>query len=69
MVELTFELLVFFLNILYISLGCKPPFDPENLLGVIPTTFLAYLGVQAGRILGLNLFIRKFIYLLFIFFF
>jgi predicted acyltransferase len=35
------------------SLGCKPPFDPENLLGVIPTTFLAYLGVQAGRILGL----------------
>ncbi|CAF3665598.1 unnamed protein product [Adineta steineri] len=31
--------------------GCKPPFDPENLLGVIPTIFLAYLGVQAGRIL------------------
>lgn len=36
-----------------LCLGCKPPFDPENLLGVIPTTFLAYLGVQAGRILGL----------------
>ena len=33
-----------------VLLGCKPPFDPENLLGVIPTTFLAYLGVQAGRI-------------------
>ncbi|CAF2968996.1 unnamed protein product, partial [Rotaria sp. Silwood2] len=31
--------------------GCKLPFDPENLLGVIPTIFLAYLGVQAGRIL------------------
>ncbi|UJR21859.1 hypothetical protein I4U23_024932 [Adineta vaga] len=31
--------------------GCKPPFDSENLLGVIPTIFLAYLGVQAGRIL------------------
>jgi heparan-alpha-glucosaminide N-acetyltransferase len=35
-------------------LGCKAPFDPENLLGAIPTMFLAYLGVQAGRILGLN---------------
>ncbi|CAF0896915.1 unnamed protein product [Adineta steineri] len=31
--------------------GCKPPFDPENLFGAIPTIFLAYLGVQAGRIL------------------
>ncbi|CAF4945907.1 unnamed protein product, partial [Rotaria sp. Silwood1] len=31
--------------------GCKLPFDSENLLGVIPTIFLAYLGVQAGRIL------------------
>jgi predicted acyltransferase len=51
-----------FKNILYITLGCKPPFDPENLLGIIPTTFLAYLGVQAGRILGLNIFIRRFIY-------
>ena len=39
-------------NYALIFAGCKPPFDPENLLGVIPTTFLAYLGVQAGRILG-----------------
>jgi hypothetical protein len=29
------------------------PFDPENLLGAIPTMFLAFLGVHAGRILGL----------------
>jgi heparan-alpha-glucosaminide N-acetyltransferase len=35
-------------------LGCKPPYDPENLLGAIPTMFLAFLGVQAGRILGLK---------------
>ncbi|CAH0386561.1 unnamed protein product [Bemisia tabaci] len=27
------------------------PFDPEGLLGVIPTVFLMFLGVQAGRIL------------------
>ena len=27
-------------------------FDPENLFGAIPTMFLAYLGIQAGRILG-----------------
>ncbi|UJR27883.1 hypothetical protein I4U23_009148 [Adineta vaga] len=31
--------------------GCKPPFDPENLFGALPTIFLAFLGVQAGRIL------------------
>ncbi|CAF3370347.1 unnamed protein product [Rotaria sp. Silwood1] len=31
--------------------GCKGPFDPENLFGAIPTMFLAYLGIQAGRIL------------------
>ncbi|CAF2506841.1 unnamed protein product [Rotaria sp. Silwood2] len=31
--------------------GCKEPFDPENLFGAIPTMFLAYLGIQAGRIL------------------
>jgi heparan-alpha-glucosaminide N-acetyltransferase len=54
--------MIIFKKILYISLGCKPPFDPENLLGVIPTTFLAYLGVQAGRILGLNIFILIFLY-------
>jgi heparan-alpha-glucosaminide N-acetyltransferase len=39
-----------------LSIGCKPPFDPENLLGAIPTIFLAYLGIQAGRILGLYFF-------------
>ena len=27
-------------------------YDPENLLGALPTIFLAYLGIQAGRILG-----------------
>jgi len=32
---------------------CQHPYDPENLLGAIPTMFLAFLGVQAGRILGL----------------
>ncbi|CAF1481200.1 unnamed protein product [Adineta ricciae] len=32
--------------------GCKPPFDPENLFGALPTIFLAFLGVQAGRILA-----------------
>ncbi|CAF0875747.1 unnamed protein product [Didymodactylos carnosus] len=31
--------------------GCTQAFDPENLLGALPTIFLAYLGVQAGRIL------------------
>ncbi|CAM4757962.1 unnamed protein product [Rotaria magnacalcarata] len=31
--------------------GCKLPFDSENLLGTIPAIFLAYLGIQAGRIL------------------
>jgi predicted acyltransferase len=40
-------------NILY--LGCNIAFDPENLFGAMPTIFLAYLGVQAGRILGLEL--------------
>ncbi len=34
--------------------GCQTPYDPENLLGAIPTMFLAFLGVQAGRILGLK---------------
>ncbi|CAF0889821.1 unnamed protein product [Rotaria sordida] len=33
---------------------CKPPFDPENLFGSIPTMFLAYLGIQAGRILVMH---------------
>ena len=28
-------------------------FDPENLFGALPTMFLAYLGIQAGRILGM----------------
>ncbi|CAF3282215.1 unnamed protein product [Rotaria socialis] len=31
--------------------GCNIAFDPENLFGAMPTIFLAYLGVQAGRIL------------------
>jgi predicted acyltransferase len=43
-------LTIFYYN-LYV-IGCKPAFDPENLLGTIPTIFLAYLGVQAGRIMG-----------------
>lgn len=33
--------------------GCPNPYDPENLLGAIPTMFLAFLGVQAGRILAM----------------
>jgi predicted acyltransferase len=36
------------------DLGCTLPYDPEGLLGAIPTMFLAFLGVQAGRILGLK---------------
>lgn len=38
----------------FFYIGCRPPYDPEGLLGVIPTIFLAFLGVQAGRILGSN---------------
>jgi predicted acyltransferase len=52
MVERKFWILFLTTNKFY--LGCKPPFDPENLLGAIPTIFLAYLGVQSGRILGMN---------------
>jgi heparan-alpha-glucosaminide N-acetyltransferase len=37
------------LDFVYLECGT---FDPENLFGALPTMFLAYLGIQAGRILG-----------------